>query len=45
MAHLFDRVASGLGMPSFGRLFDRPPAFRFESSFSMPAPAMDVTED
>ncbi len=45
MDHLFDRFASGLGMPSFSRLFDGPPAFRFESSLSMPAPAMDVTED
>ncbi len=45
MDRLFDRFASGFGMPSFSRLFDGPPAFRFESSFSMPAPAMDVTED
>ena len=45
MDRLFDRFASGFGMPSFSRLFDASPAFRFESSFSMPAPAMDVTED
>lgn len=45
MDRLFDRFASGFGMPSFSRLLDMPPAFRFESSFSMPAPAMDVTED
>jgi len=45
MDRLFDRFASGLGMPSVGRLFDGPPALRFESSFTMPAPAIDVTED
>jgi HSP20 family protein len=45
MDRLFDRFASGFGMPSLSRLFDGPPALRFESSFIMPAPAMDVTED
>jgi HSP20 family protein len=45
MDHLFDRFASGFGMPSFSRMFDGQPGFRFESSLSMAAPAMDVTED
>jgi HSP20 family protein len=43
MDHLFDRFASGFGMPSFSRMSDGPPGFRFESSLSMAAPAMDVT--
>lgn len=45
MDRLFDRFAGGFGMPSFGRWFDAPPALHFDNSFSMPAPAMDVSED
>ena len=32
-------------MPSLRRMFDVEPAFRAESSFSMPSPAVDITED
>jgi HSP20 family protein len=45
MDRLFDRFASGWGMPSLRRMFDLEPAFRYESSFSMPSPAVDITED
>ncbi len=45
MDRLFDRFASGWGMPSFRRMLDVEPSFRYESSFSMPSPAMDITED
>lgn len=45
MDRLFDRFAGGLGMPSLSRLFDGAPAMRFETTFTMPNPAMDVTED
>lgn len=33
MDHLFDRVASGLGVPSFNGLATGPPALRFGSSW------------
>jgi HSP20 family protein len=45
MDRLFDRFASGWGFPSLGRMFDVAPAFRYESAFSMPSPAVDITED
>ena len=45
MDRLFDRFAGGSGMPSLRRMFDVEPAFRAESSFSMPSPAVDITED
>ena len=45
MDRLFDRFATGWGMPSFRRMFDMEPSVRYESSFSMPSPAVDVTED
>ncbi|HEY7580840.1 MAG TPA: Hsp20/alpha crystallin family protein [Acetobacteraceae bacterium] len=45
MDRLFDRFASGWGMPSLGRMFDTVPTFRSESSFSIPSPAVDITED
>jgi HSP20 family protein len=44
MDRLFDRFTTGWGMPSLRRMFDEP-AFRYESSLSMPAPAVDVSED
>lgn len=44
MDRLFDRFGSGWGMPSLRRMFDVEP-FRYESSFTMPSPAVDVTED
>ena len=45
MDRLFDRFSGGWSMPSFRRMFDVEPAFRYESSFSMPSPAVDITED
>ena len=45
MDRLFDRFANGWGMPSLGRMFDAEPAFRYESSFAVPSPAVDITED
>lgn len=45
MDRLFDRFAGGWGMPSLRRMFDAEPAFRFESSVTMPSPAVDITED
>jgi HSP20 family protein len=45
MDRLFDRFAGGWGMPSLRRMFDVEPALRYESSFTMPAPAVDVSED
>ncbi len=45
MDRLFDRFASGFGMPSLRRLFDAEAPFRFETTLSMANPAVDVTED
>lgn len=45
MDRLFDRFATGFGMPSLRRVFDLEPAFRFESGVTVPNPAIDVTED
>ena len=45
MDRLFDRFAGGWGMPSLRRMFDVEPAFRYEGSFTMPSPAVDITED
>lgn len=42
---LFDRFAGGWGMPSLRRMFDMEPMARYDSSFTMPSPAVDVTED
>ncbi len=43
MDRLFDRFATGFGMPSFGRVFDIMPTLRTE--FALPTPAVDITED
>jgi len=43
MDRLFDRFSGGFGMPAFRRMFDVEPTF--QSSFSFPTPAVDVTED
>ena len=43
MDRLFDRF-SGFGLPSFRRSFDVEPTWTYESSFSFPVPAVDVTE-
>lgn len=32
-------------MPSLRRMFDVEPAFRYESTLSVPSPAVDITED
>jgi len=45
MDRLFDRFAGGFGMPSLRRWFNTEPAWNYESSFSFPSPAVDVTED
>jgi HSP20 family protein len=45
MDRLFDRFASGWGMPSLSRVFDVEPATRTGSAFSVPTPAMDISED
>ena len=45
MDRLFDRFSTGFGMPSLRRMFDMEPAGRFESSFTFPTPAIDVSED
>lgn len=45
MDRLFDRFSMGWGMPSLRRMFDAEPAFGATSSFSIPAPAVDITED
>ena len=45
MDRLFDRFAGGWGMPSLRRMFDVEPAFRSESSFTVPSPAVDISED
>ncbi len=42
MDRLFDRFAGGWGFPSFRRMFDGEPD---GSSFTMPSPAVDITED
>ncbi|HXP77216.1 MAG TPA: Hsp20/alpha crystallin family protein [Stellaceae bacterium] len=43
MDRLFDRFSSGFGFPSVRRMFDLAP--QFETTFSLAAPAVDVTED
>ncbi len=45
MDRLFDRFSGGWGMPSLRRMFDAEPALRYESSFTVPSPAVDITED
>jgi len=45
MDRLFDRFASGFGIPSLRRMFDVEAPFRFETTLGMPSPAIDVTED
>jgi HSP20 family protein len=45
MDRLLDRFSGSWGMPSLRRVFDVEPAFRYESSFSVPPPVVDITED
>lgn len=45
MDRMFDRFAGGWGMPSLRRIFDAEPAPRYESTFTVPSPAVDITED
>ena len=45
MDRLFERFTGGWGMPSLRRVFEAEPAMRYESSFTVPSPAVDVTED
>lgn len=44
MDRLFDRFAGGFGLPSLSRMFDGGNG-AFETSFSVPSPAVDITED
>lgn len=44
MDRLFDRFAGGFGLPSFSRMFDGGNGV-LETSFSVPSPAVDITED
>jgi HSP20 family protein len=45
MDRLFDRFFSPYGMPSLRRMFDLDPGWRFDTSFSFAAPAIDFSED
>lgn len=45
MDRFFDRFGGGMGFPALRRMFDVEPAWRFESSFGIATPAVDVTED
>jgi HSP20 family protein len=45
MDRLFDRFTNNWGMPSLRRMFDLEPSLRYESAFTMPTPAVDITED
>jgi HSP20 family protein len=45
MDRLFDRFAGGWGMPSLRRMWDDEPTVRYESAFSIPSPAVDISED
>lgn len=45
MDRLFDRFAGGFGGPALRRWFNAEPSWTYESSFSFPNPAVDVTED
>ena len=45
MDRLFDRFAGGFGLPSLSRMFEDAPNGGFETTFSVPIPAVDITED
>jgi HSP20 family protein len=45
MDRLFDRFASGFGMPSLRRIFDGDVPSNLGTEMTMPNPAIDVTED
>lgn len=48
MDRLFDRFARSFGLPFMSRMFEMPgemPGPAFESSISLPSPAVDVSED
>ena len=45
MDRAFDRFSTSFGMPLLRRMFDLEPVGRFESSFTFPSPAIDVSED
>ena len=45
MDRLFDRFSGAFGWPSLRRVFDVEPAWRSESSFTFPSPAVDMSED
>lgn len=45
MERMFDRFANAFGMPSLPQMFDTAPSFGFESSITLPSPAVDIAED
>ena len=45
MDRLFDRFSGGIGFPSLRRMLDLEPAWRPANSFSLAAPAIDMSED
>jgi len=45
MDRLFDRFGSGFRLAPWRSMFDVEPAFRYETSFGIAMPAVDVTED
>jgi HSP20 family protein len=45
MDRLFDRFSTGWGVPSLRRMFDVEPALTYGSSFAVPSPAVDISED
>jgi len=45
MDRLFDRFSTSFEMPSLRRMLDMEPAWRFESSFTFPTPAVDLSEE
>lgn len=42
---MFDRFSSTFGFPSLRRMSDTEPTWGYETSFTLAAPAVDVTED
>lgn len=45
MDRLFDSFAASWCMPSLGRIFNVGPSARLKTSFSIPDPAVDISED
>ena len=45
MDRLFDRFAGGWGIPSLRRMFEGGPAMCYEGLFTLPSPAVEITDD